>query len=98
MPANELEKRLVTLYRSSKRDMAEGGSNTLFLAIGFLRWRQKANDKKSFRAPLLLMPVKMVRRGRQSLFHLQRHEDETRFNSTLIQLLKKDFGLDLKVR
>lgn len=90
-----MERRLVKLFRAAKNDMAEGGTNTLFLAVGFLRWRQNSGEKKLYRAPLLLVPIKLTRQSSQSPFYLRMHEDETRFNSTLLQMLKQDFGKDL---
>ncbi len=95
LTTDQLDKRLTTIYRAVRNDLAEGGSNTLFLAVGFLRWRQNASDKRTFRAPLLLIPVKLTRKSSQSPFYLRMHEDETRFNATLLQLLKQDFGKDL---
>ncbi|WP_197992905.1 DUF3320 domain-containing protein [Gimesia aquarii] len=91
----ELDNRLTNLYRAARNDLAEGGTNTLFLAVGFLKWKRAPEDEKSYRAPLLLIPVKLVRKSALSAFHLRHHEDEIRFNSTLIQLLKKDFDRDL---
>ncbi|MFO1005565.1 MAG: DUF3320 domain-containing protein [Planctomycetaceae bacterium] len=91
----ELDSRLTALFRKVRNDLAEGGSNTLYLAVGFLRWRQKADESKSFRAPLLLLPVTLARRSASSPFYLTSHEDEVQFNSTLVQLLKKDFDCDL---
>jgi very-short-patch-repair endonuclease len=91
----DLSNRLTTLYRSVRNDLAEGGSNTLFLAVGFLKWKQKPEDTKSYRAPLLLVPVKLVRSSALSPYNLVHHEDDVRFNATLIQLLKKDFGRDI---
>ncbi|PAY19002.1 DNA helicase [Rhodopirellula sp. SM50] len=91
----ELAKRLVTLYRSSRNDLAEGGSNTLYLAVGFLRWKERPSDSRSFRAPLLLVPAKLLRRNANSAYRLAHHEDDVRFNATLIQKLKRDFNCDL---
>jgi very-short-patch-repair endonuclease len=91
----ELTGRLVDIHRRVKNDMAEGGTNTLFLAAGFLRWKQRPDDSRALRAPLLLIPVKLVRSSAISPFRLVHHEDEVRFNATLIQLLKKDFDRDL---
>ena len=95
LPLDELEKRLIKIYRAVRNDMSEGGTNTLFLAVGFLRWRRTDNDKKTYRAPILLVPVKLTRKSSKSPFYLRAFEDETRFNSTLIQLLKQDFGKDI---
>lgn len=91
----DLEARLTALFRKVRNDLAEGGSNTLYLAVGFLRWKQNPADEKSFRAPLLLVPVQLMRRSASSPFYLVNHEDEVRFNATLLQLLKKDFDCDL---
>lgn len=92
---DELDARLIALYRRAKNDINEGGSNTLFLAVGFLRWKKSPDDERSYRAPLLLVPIRLERRSAASRFHLLHHEDEVRFNATLLQLLKKDFDLDL---
>lgn len=91
----DLNVRLTALYRKVRSDLAEGGSNTLYLAVGFLRWKQKPNDEKTYRAPLLLVPVKLTRRSASSPYYLTNHEDDVRFNATLLQLLKKDFDCDL---
>ena len=92
---DDLEARLTTLFRKGKNDLAEGGSSTIYLAVGFLRWRPAATDEKTLRAPLLLVPVQLIRRSASSPFYLASHEDDVRFNATLLQLLKKDFGCDL---
>ena len=93
LTGKELTGRLTTLYRKAKSDMSEGGTNTLFLAVGFLRWKKSAEDKRVYRSPLLLLPVKLTRRSATSGYKLSHHEDEVRFNATLLQFLKQDFGL-----
>ncbi|WP_294613772.1 DUF3320 domain-containing protein [uncultured Roseovarius sp.] len=90
----ETENRLLSLFRKAKSDLQEGGTNTLFLAAGFLRW-QREGDKRSYRAPLLLVPVKLERKSARSEFTIIHHEDEVRFNSTLLEFLKRDFDLTL---
>ncbi len=95
LEAKELDARLTELYRRARNDLNEGGSNTLFLAVGFLRWKKSPDDERTYRAPLLLVPVKLERRSATSRFHLLHHEDEVRFNATLVQMLKKDFALNL---
>ncbi|WP_108818526.1 DUF3320 domain-containing protein [Pseudovibrio sp. Alg231-02] len=91
----ELDKRLTELFRRAKNDLNEGGSNTLFLAVGFLRWKKSADDEKAYKAPLLLIPVKLTRKSAASRFNLEHHEDEVRFNATLMEFLKKDYNLSL---
>lgn len=90
-----LEARLIDLHRQVRSDLAEGGANTLFLAVGFLRWKRKPSEERSYRAPLLLLPVKLERRSASSQFFLRFHEDEPRFNATLLQFLEREFDLPL---
>ena len=95
MPAEKLDAQLVELYRKARLDLAEGGANTLFLAVGFLSWRKSATDAKSYRAPLILLPVKLERRSVRSGVKLSIHEEEPRFNLTLLQMLRQDFELEI---
>ena len=89
----DMRNRLTTLYRKANSDMAEGGTNTLFLAAGFLRWKKTPDDSRTYRAPLLLIPTALKRRSAQSDFRLVHYEDEVRINATLLQFLQRDFGI-----
>lgn len=93
LAAQQLDARLIALHRQVRNDFAEGGANTLFLAVGFLRWKKKPEDERSYRAPLLLIPVKLERRSASSSFTLRFHEDEPQFNATLLQFLEREFDL-----
>jgi len=95
LPKNEMDVRLVELYRFSRTLLQEGGANTLFLALGFLSWTRDSKDKKSHRAPLILIPITLNRRSLRSGFTLKLHDDEPRFNPTLIEMLRQDFKLEL---
>jgi very-short-patch-repair endonuclease len=91
----KLDAQLIELYRKTQLDLAEGGANTLFLAVGFLLWRKSESDARQYRAPLILLPVKLERRSVRSGVKLSLHEDEPRFNLTLLQMLRQDFDLDI---
>ena len=95
LTGQEMNKRLLTLYRRARSDMQEGGTNTLFLAAGFLRWKKTEGDKRTYRAPLVLIPIKLERRSAQSPFRIAHHEDDVRINSTLLEFLKRDFHLGI---
>ncbi|WOX05960.1 DUF4011 domain-containing protein [Microbulbifer pacificus] len=92
----ELEKRAVEIYRKAQTSLKEGGSNTLFLAIGFLLWKPQDKGDSRYRAPLILLPVSLERKSVRSGVKMTASEDEPRFNTTLLELLKKDFGIDIK--
>ena len=95
LPTDKLDAQLVGLYRKTQLDLAEGGANTLFLAVGFLVWKKSVSDTRQYRAPLILVPVKLQRRSVRSGVRLSGHEDESRFNLTLLQMLRQDFELDI---
>jgi very-short-patch-repair endonuclease len=92
----ELDKSSVEIYRKAQTSLKEGGSNTLFLAIGFLLWKQKDKAARSYRAPLILLPVTLERKSVRSGIQLIASDDEPRFNTTLLEMLKKDFGIEIR--
>ncbi len=47
MPRKKLEQNEITLLRKAKKDLEEGGSNTLYLALGMLRWKENPEDDRS---------------------------------------------------
>lgn len=93
LPAASLDAALVELFRKAKSDIDEGGANTLFLALGFLKWKRTLEESKTYRAPLILLPVKLERRSARSGVVMVHHEDEPRFNLTLLELLRQDFEI-----
>lgn len=97
VPRNELDVRLVDLYRTARNTLQEGGANTLFLALGFLSWTRDDKVGQRYRAPLILVPVTLNRRSVRSGFTLALHDDEPRFNPTLIEMLRQDFKLNLGI-
>ncbi|MBU1223814.1 MAG: DUF3320 domain-containing protein [Gammaproteobacteria bacterium] len=97
LPQDELDARFVELYRAARATLQEGGANTLFLALGFLTWTRDDKSGKRYRAPLILVPVNLTRQSVRSGFTLTLHDDEPRFNPTLIEMLRQDFKLNLGV-
>ena len=63
--------------------------------MGFLRWRKAGSDKRTYKAPLILLPVKLDRRSVRTGVKPSLHEDESRFNATLLEMLKQDFYLEI---
>ncbi|MCX5569974.1 DUF3320 domain-containing protein [Kaistia nematophila] len=88
----ELDARLTDLYRLTRTAFEEGGSNILFLAFGFLKWSAKEGAAPC-RAPLILIPASLQRSSVRAGFRLALHDEEPRFNPTLLQLLRQDFSL-----
>lgn len=93
---DELASRAVGVYRKAQTALQEGGANTLYLALGFLLWKRDEKDEKRFRAPLILLPVTLERKSVRSGIKILAHDDEPRFNTTLLEMLRKDFLIDIK--
>ncbi|MFA5976600.1 MAG: DUF3320 domain-containing protein [Elusimicrobiota bacterium] len=91
----KLEAALVDMYRKARSDLDEGGANTLFLAIGFLKWKKAADDPKSYSAPLILLPVRLERKSAVSGVTMTMLDEDPRFNLTLLELLRHDFELNI---
>lgn len=89
----ELDKRLKGLYRSARMSMEENGANTLFLALGFLRWYESDVSEKARYAPLVLVPVDIVRSVRSRGFIIRSRQEEIRVNVTLLAFLQQDYGI-----
>jgi very-short-patch-repair endonuclease len=91
----KLEAALVDMYRKARSDLDEGGANTLYLALGFLKWKKAADDPKTYSAPLILVPVGLERKSALSGVVMTMLDEEPRFNLTLLELLRHDFELNI---
>lgn len=96
LPGEELSRRAVDIYRKAQIALQEGGANTLYLALGFLLWKRDDKDERRFRAPLILLPVTLERKSVRSGIRMLAHDDEPRFNTTLLEMLRKDFEIDIR--
>lgn len=90
-----LQKRVLQLARDARTAEEEQGINILFLAIGFLQWFEDERSEVTREAPLLLLPVELIRNERTSTYDLLAREDEILTNLPLQARLRDDFGLSL---
>jgi hypothetical protein len=66
----------------------EQGINILYVAIGFLQWFEDERSDVKREAPLILVPVTLVRDRRRSTFDLKFREDDTATNQAIQERLK----------
>ena len=91
-------KRLLKLYAEAKSADEDMGFNILYLAMGFLKWKEEkgASRKRTDReAPLILLPVNLIRNPKTSTFDIIARDDEVATNLSLKARLKTDFDIDL---
>ena len=91
----DLDTALKSLYRSAKVSMEENGSNTLFLALGLLRWYESDLSEKPRYAPLVLIPIDIVRNTRNKGYIIRSRQEETQINVTLLEYLRQDHGISI---
>ncbi|MEW6277706.1 MAG: DUF4011 domain-containing protein, partial [Candidatus Eremiobacterota bacterium] len=95
LTANELDKRVLEIYRAARTTLEETGANTLYVAVGFLKWFEAPSSDRELRAPLLLYPAELVRGTAREPFRLRLADEEPRVNSTLLRKLTSDFNLQV---
>ena len=91
----ELETKLKKLHRSAKSSIEENGVNTLYLALGFLRWYETEKSEKPRFAPLILLPIDLVRDLRNRCYSLRIRDEDAQMNITLLEMLRQDQGINI---
>lgn len=89
----ELARSVVQLYRSSRTSMEENGANTLYLALGLLRWYETKISEKARYAPILLIPVEIIRKSANKGYIIRLRDEEPQINITLLEKLKQEYGI-----
>ena len=91
LTATELKPILTNLYRGARTALEENGANSLFIAIGMLKWYVTEKSDQPRFAPILLLPVNIVRNGNGYIIRLR--DEEPILNVTLIEFLRQQFRL-----
>ena len=93
----ELDRRLRRLFLEHRTIIEETGANNLYLAMGFLRWRDDQEETLSQLAPLMLVPVRFEREGRAGAarYHVVFDDEALDTNYSLFEKLKHSFDMTL---
>ena len=90
-----LAKRLLSIAREARTAEEEQGVNILYLALGFLTWYEDSASKVAREAPLVLLPVELVRNARSATYDVRLRDDDPMTNLPLQRRLHGDFGMTL---
>ncbi len=90
-----LQKRLLKIAREARTAEEEQGVNILYLALGFMTWFEDKSSAIPHEAPLILLPVELVRNQRTSTYDVQLRDEDIVTNLPLERRLSDDFGLEL---
>ena len=94
LDSKEFNSIIPSLYRKSKNDEEETGSNTLFVALGILEYKANKVSKKSNYAPIILYPVEIIKKNNKN-YYLKRRDQEPVINTTLLVYLKEEFNIEI---
>lgn len=95
LSVDELQRSLYRLRREWLTWQEEQGIHTLFLAIGFLRWREVPPQDEEYLAPIILIPVGLEKKSFDEPYSLMFIEEDIVINPALKFKLETDFGIDL---
>jgi len=87
----ELNSCLTKMYRSAKTSMEENGASTLYLALGLLRWFESKNSTAARYAPIVLIPIDIVRKSASKGYAMRMRDEDAQINITLLEFLKQKF-------
>lgn len=93
---SEREKTLKNLQAKTRLAGEEQGINILYIAFGFVLWRDhtKANGRW-IKSPLLMMPAALSRGKLTDPFKVRKTDDEVTVNPTLSYLFDTEYGITL---
>ena len=91
----ELNSCLTKMYRSAKTSMEENGASTLYLALGLLRWFETKNSTTARYAPIVLVPIDIVRKSASKGYAMRMRDEDAQINITLLEFLKQKFDTEI---
>lgn len=91
----QLDRELTHIYRAARSSQQENGVSSLYLAVGLLRWFPDPESEEPCYAPLILLPVEIVRKSANQGYALHARDEEPHFNTTLLEMLKQNFGMEI---
>lgn len=93
--AENLDKSLRRIEEQARSIVEEQGVNALFLALGMLHYKEDNDSDIFFKAPLILVPVELLRRSAREGFSVKMTDEEIIINPSLIEYLQRNYGIAL---
>ena len=89
-----LAKTLTSLYRSARLSIEESGANTLYVALGFLKWFEPGMYAPNY-APIVLYPIRLERKSANKGYYIVNRGEDPLLNETLFELLKQNYDIEI---
>lgn len=91
----ETKKVLKNLIKKSKESIVEKGINVLYMALGFINWCDVNDSKLCYKAPLVLVPIKITNKSSIEPFQIELYENDIITNPTLLYKVSNDHDVHL---
>lgn len=91
----DLSTSLTKMYRSAKASLEENGASTLYLALGVLRWFERKKNAPARYAPIVLVPIDIVRKSAGRGYAMQMRDEDSQINITLLEFLKQNYEITI---
>lgn len=95
LAADALDHSLRRIEESARTAIEEQGVNTLFLALGMLQYRESRDSDAWVRAPLVLLPVALMRKSARTGFSVSVGDEDAIVNPALLEYLRSNYGIAL---
>lgn len=92
---DDLKNALKYVYRTSRTSMEENGANNLYLVLGVLKWYETERSEQPRLAPILLLPIEIIRGGGLAGYTIRTRDEEIALNITMVELLKQQHNINL---
>lgn len=91
----ELNTALTKMYRSARTSLEENGASTLYLALGLLRWFEGKKSTTPRYAPVVLVPINIVRKSASKGYAMHMRDEDAQINITLLEFLKQNYDMQI---
>jgi len=91
----EYRRVLKNMRAKMKLAREEQGTGILYLAVGFLDWKQLTGKLEALTSPLLLVPVRLKMSSIRAPYVLEMLDEDVVVNPALDQLFRMEYGLEL---
>lgn len=86
---------LKNIDKRAREFIEETGVNVLYLAFGFINWKEHNNSESIYQAPVLLVPIQLNQESAIDPYIIQLLEDDVIVNPTFKYKLEGEYGITL---
>ena len=81
--------------KKAREFVEETGVNVAYMAFGFIRWKESDSSSSAFRAPILLVPIRLEQASAVEPYFIKSTEDDIIVNPTFSYKMDAEYGVKL---